>query len=195
MELSRKLDLRQKTCWYFKRRVMKAMESSDSYPLEGNVDVDEFFVGGQEEGKKGRGKKNKKLVVFAIEKRDRGVSRMYGKVIEKADAKNLGSFIRMKINPEANIKTDKWQGYKPLRNEFKNLSQLSSGKKGGNFPEIHRAVMLFKAWLRGIHHQVTDLQAYIDEYTYRFNRNHINTSIFDNLIVRMMNTKPYYLNA
>jgi len=211
-ELSRKLDLRQKTCWYFKRKVMKAMESSDRYPLEGNVDVDEFFVGGQEEGKrvqsecevKGRGKKRKKLVVFAIEKRDRGISRMYGKVIEKADAKNLGSFtctayevrgIRLKINPEANIKTDKWQGYRPLKSEFKNLNQLSSGKKGGNFPEIHRAIMLFKAWLRGIHHQVTDLQAYIDEYTYRFNRSHINAYIFDNLIVRMMNAKPYYLNA
>jgi transposase-like protein len=194
-ELSRKLGLRQKTCWYFKRKVMKAMESSDSYPLEGNVDVDEFFVGGQEEGKKGRGKKHKKLVVLAIEKRDRGISRMYGKVIEKANAKNLGSFIRRKIKPDANIKTDKWQGYRPLKSEFKNLTQLSSGKKGGNFPEIHRAIMLFKAWLRGIHHQVTDLQAYIDEYTYRFNRNHINAYIFDNLIVRMMNTKPYYLNA
>jgi hypothetical protein len=30
---------------------MRAMESSDKYPLDGNVDVDEFFVGGQEDGK------------------------------------------------------------------------------------------------------------------------------------------------
>jgi hypothetical protein len=58
-ELSRKLGLRQKTCWYFKRKVMKAMESSGNYPLTGKVDVDEFFVGGQEEGKKGRGKEEK----------------------------------------------------------------------------------------------------------------------------------------
>jgi len=46
-ELSRKLGLRQKTCWFFKRKVMKAMESSGNYPLKGSVDVDEFFVGGQ----------------------------------------------------------------------------------------------------------------------------------------------------
>ena len=192
-ELSRKLDLRQKTCWYFKRKVMKAMESSGKQPLTGNVDVDEFFVGGQEEGKKGRGKERKELVVLAIEKRDRGISRMYGRVIPQADAKNLGDFMREKIEKKANVKTDKWLGYKPLKVEFENMVQLSSGEKGGNFPEIHRAIMLFKAWLRGIHHHVTDLQTYIDEYTYRFNRHFMNSSIFDNLIRRMLNAKQYYL--
>jgi hypothetical protein len=194
-ELSRKLGLGQKTCWYFKRKVMQAMKSSDNYPLTGKVDVDEFFVGGQEKGKKGRGKENKKLVVVAIEKRGKGISRMYGRVIEKADAKNLGSFMRTKIEPQANIKTDKWLGYKPLKNEFENLVQLDSGEKGGNFPEIHRVIMMFKSWLRGIYHSVTDLQAYIDEYTYRFNRHLMKTSIFDNLILRMLNYKQYYLYA
>jgi hypothetical protein len=194
-ELSRKLELGQKTCWYFKRKVMKAMKSSDNYPLTGKVDVDEFFVGGQEEGKKGRGKEKKKLVVLAIEKQDRGISRMYGKVIDKADAKNLGSFMRTKIEQQANIKTDKWLGYKPLKSEFKNLVQLDSGEKGGNFPEIHRAIMMFKSWLRGIYHNVTDLQAYIDEYTYRFNRHLMKAPVFENLIIRMIKNKPYYLCA
>jgi transposase-like protein len=193
MELSRKLGLRQKTCWYFKRKVMKAMESSDNHPLTGNVDVDESFVGGQETSKQGRGKERKKLVVFAIEKRGKGVSRLYGKVIEQANAKNLGNFMRTKISPDAEIKTDKWQGYKPLQSEFKNLTQISSGEKGENFPEIHHSIMLFKAWLRGIHLRVNDLQAYIDEYTYRFNRHFMNAHIFDNLILRMIRAKPYYL--
>jgi transposase-like protein len=172
---------------------MKAMESSENYPLRGNVDVDETFVGGQETGKRGRGKERKKLVVFAIEKRGKGVSRMYGKEIAQANAKDLGNFMRAKISPDAEIKTDKWQGYKPLQSEFKNLTQMSSGEKGGTFPEIHRLIMLFKAWLRGIHHRVNDLQAYIDEYTYRFNRHFMNAHIFDNLILRMIKAKPYYL--
>lgn len=51
-DLSRKLDLRQKTCWLFKRKVMVAMKSSGKYLLDGNVEVDEFFVGEQEKGKK-----------------------------------------------------------------------------------------------------------------------------------------------
>jgi hypothetical protein len=172
---------------------MKAMESSGKQPLTGNVDIDEFFVGGQETGKKGRGKERKQLIVLAIEKRDKGISRMYGKVIPQADAENLGNFMREKIETKSNIKTDKWLGYKPLKSDFENMIQLSSGEKGGNFPEIHRAIMLFKGWLRGIHHHVTDLQAYIDEYTYRFNRHLMNASIFDNLIRRMLKAKQYYL--
>jgi len=194
-ELSRKLGLRQKTCWYFKRKVMKAMESNDSHLLTGNVDIDEFFVGGQEEGKKGRGKKKKKLVVLAIEKKGKGISRMYGKEIKKATSKDLGSFMKEKVDTKANIKTDKWIGYKPLKKDFENLVQLYSGEKGGNFTEIHRAIMLFKSWLRGIHHRVNDLQAYIDEYTYRFNRHLMNAYIFENLIVRMIYAKPYCLCA
>jgi hypothetical protein len=114
---------------------------------------------------------------------------MYGRVTDKADAKNPGDFMRSKIKPQAKIKTDKWQGYNPLKRDFENLLQVSSGTKGGNFPEIHRAIILLKAWLQGIHHRVTGLQAYIDEYTCRFNRNSMKASIFYNLISRMVNAK------
>jgi hypothetical protein len=41
MELSRKLNLRQKTCWAFKRKVMKATKSSKDYPITGEAEVDE----------------------------------------------------------------------------------------------------------------------------------------------------------
>lgn len=58
-ELSRKLGLRQKTCWAFKQKVMKAMESSGKHKIDGKAEVDETVVGGQEEGVKGR-KNNKK---------------------------------------------------------------------------------------------------------------------------------------
>ena len=58
-ELSRKLELRQKTCWLFKQKVMRAMKSSGKDLLEGKVEVDESMVGGQEEGVVGRKNKNK----------------------------------------------------------------------------------------------------------------------------------------
>ena len=53
-ELSRKLDLRQKTCWAFKRKVMKAMKSSGNHPITGTFEVDETVFGGQEEGVPGQ---------------------------------------------------------------------------------------------------------------------------------------------
>lgn len=167
-ELSRKLGLRQKTCWSFKQKVMRAMKSSGRHKIKGKAEVDETVVGGQEEGTKGRKNKKKKLVVFAIEKNGKGVSRMYGKVIKQSSSKELGAFLESVMEKDASIKTDKWRGYQPLGKKFSNLLQIESGKKGNNFPDLHRVIMGFKGWLRGMHHQVEHLQGYIDEYCYRY---------------------------
>lgn len=199
-ELSRKLGLRQKTCWLFKQKVMRGMKSSGRFRISGKVEVDETVVGGQEEGVKGRKNNKKKLVVFAIERKGKGVSRVYGKVISRSSAKELGSFMKGTIEPDAEIKADEWTGYAPLKKDFVNLNQVSSGKKGENFPDMHRVIMGFKGWLRGMHHQVDHLQGYIDEYCYRFNRSNMKDGIFDNLLLRMVRSQPlpyklYCLNA
>ena len=190
-ELSRKLGLRQKTCWLFKQKVMHAMKSSGNNKIKGKAEVDETVVGGQEEGVVGRKNGKKKLVVFAIEKKGRGVSRLYGKVISKSSAKELGTFMKENIDLDAEVKTDYWSGYKPLKKDFANLTQVLSGQKGGNFPELHRVIMGFKGWLRGIHHKTNHLQSYIDEYTYRFNRSNMKENIFENLMNRMMSNAPF----
>jgi transposase-like protein len=169
---------------------MHGMKSSGNNKIQGKAEVDESLVGGQEEGVVGRKKGKKKLVVFAIEKKGRGVSRFYGKVIEQSSAIELGDFMKANIEPDAMVKTDEWTGYKPLKKDFINLMQIPSGKKGENFPELHRVIMGFKGWLRGMHHHANHLQAYINEYTYRFNRNFMKANIFDNLLNRMMNAKP-----
>ncbi len=190
-EISRKLELRQKTCWLFRQKVMKSMESSKKFPMTMQVEVDETYVGGKDETAIGRNEGKKKIVVVAIEKQGKGVSRMYGRVIEKADKKNLHSFMKDHISQEAKVRTDKWSGYKGLEKEFPNLEQEKSEEKGKNFKEMHRCIMMFKAWLKGIHHSVDHLQAYINEYTYRFNRHGMKEGIFENLMRRMVDGKPY----
>ena len=66
-------------------------------------------------------------------------------------AKKINIFIpcimKDTIESKVKIKTDKWCGYNPLKKDFENLIQLDSGEKGGNFPEIHRVIMMFKSWL------------------------------------------------
>ena len=191
-ELSRKLGLGQKTCWRFKQKVMKAMASSHQFPMIGKVEVDEMVVGQQEEGTKGRQNENKKLVVVAIEREGKGVSRMYARQIKDGSNKSLRPFFEDHIDSKAEIKTDKWKGYTPLQGVYPNLTQVDSGKKGENFPDMHRVIMMFKAWLRGTHHSVEHLQGYLDEYCYRFNRHLIKGKIFDNLLGRMVDHQPVY---
>ena len=89
--------------------------------MEGDVEVDETVFGGQESGVRGRQNKHKKLVVIGIEKKRKGVSRLYARVIDKANATNLGGFMRDPISTKANVTTDKWTGYQPLKKDFKNL--------------------------------------------------------------------------
>jgi hypothetical protein len=51
---------------------------------------------------------------------------------------------------------------------------------------LHRFIMELKSWLRGIHGAVRDLQPYLDEYTYRFNRHKSGGNIFNLLLQRMI---------
>lgn len=109
-ELERKLSLRQKTCWLFKRKVMEAMKSSQEHPLEGKVEVDEFFIGGPEEGKQGRGNEKKRQVVLAIQVDDFGIHRSYAQVIPSANHIELTAFFDQYIDPSAQVRNDGWTG-------------------------------------------------------------------------------------
>jgi hypothetical protein len=187
LELSSEFELRQKTCWAFKQKIQEIMKSSLKFPLTGVVHVDEFVIGGPEEGKKGRSKGLKKLIILAIEILDNGVGRAYAEVINNSSAKELGGFLEKYVSKDADITTDKWKGYTPLKKEFLKLKQISS-EDGKNFKELHIHIMNIKGWLRGIHHHCSKehMQNYLDEYHFRYNRRSNMSTIFDVLIRKMV---------
>lgn len=196
LELSQEFELRQPTCWEFKWKIQQAMQSSKQHALKGEVQVDEFFIGGPEEQKRGRSKGNKRLVVLAIEKVKGGVGRAYAQLIEHASAKDFKPFFNNHICKDAKILTDEWRGYLPLQKQYPNLQQIPSND-GKNFPDLHIHIMNLKGWLRGIHHHCSKerLQGYLDEYHYRYNRrNHMGT-IFHLLIKRMVENEPKRLKS
>ncbi len=188
LELSSEFELRQKTCWLFKQKVQEAMKSSLKSQLAGVIHVDEFVIGDPEEGKKGRSKGSKKLIVLAIEILEDGVGRAYAEVIENSSAKELGGFLEKYVSKDTEIVTDKWRGYTPLRKKFLNLRQVASDD-GKNFKELHIHIMNIKGWLRGIHHHCSKkhMQKYLDEYHFRYNRRSNMGTIFDVLIRKMVN--------
>ncbi len=49
------------------------------------------------------------------------------------------------------ITSDKFRSYETLRKEMPNLKTKES-EKGKAFELLHKQIMLFKLWLRGIHH-------------------------------------------
>jgi hypothetical protein len=193
-ELSRELDLRQKTCWLFKRKVQEAMKSSEQQPLTGRVDVDEFVIGQAEEGQPGRSDGDKRKVIIAVEQVKDGIGRAYARVIQDFSASSFRPFFDKHIDTKAKVRTDMWRGYLPLIDTYPLLEQELSDN-GSNFEELHVMIMNLKSWLRGIHHHCSaeHLQSYLDEFFYRFNRRSFPKTMLHKLLTRMVAHKPLFL--
>ena len=196
LELSSEFEQRQMTCWEFKWKVQQAMESSLNYPLTGEVHVDECFIGGEETQKQGRSKGKKKLVIVALEKIPfDGVGRAYAQIIENGSSASFIPFFEAHISKDAEVITDEWTGYGPLKKVYPKLKQIPSNK-GKNHPDMHIHIMNLKGWLRGIHHHCSKerLQGYLEEYHFRYNRRNNMDTIFDTLMKRMVQYEPKRLN-
>jgi transposase-like protein len=190
--LAERFGIQQKTAWLFRHKVQKAMKSSGKHPLDGHVHVDEFEIGGPEEGEPGRSASEKKMrVVIAVEERDGKAGRAYGKVINDFSTESLKPIFGTHIDTQAIVVTDNWSGYKPIRSNYPYMNQINS-EKGQNFSMIHLQIRNFKNWLRGIHSSCKKehLQSYLDEYCYRFNRRNHRNTILEKIINRCIHHKP-----
>jgi transposase-like protein/predicted RNA-binding Zn-ribbon protein involved in translation (DUF1610 family) len=191
-QFAKTLSINKDTAWLFAQKIRHAMDSSRQYPLTGKVEVDEAFIGGKEEGNQGRGNKAKDAIVVAIEKTrdENGIKRAYAMKIGNTSSGELKKIFEAHISAQAQILTDKWTGYSPLKETYQITQEKSRG--GENFELMHRYVQGLKSWLRGIYHHVDSryLQVYLDEYSFRFNRSLWKESIFDKLIQRMVKAKP-----
>ncbi len=188
-ELAKEFGCQQKSAWLIKAKFQNAMKSSGKYPLEQQVDVDEFLIGGIEENMPGRSHGEKSLVVLSIEKvkNKKGIQtigRAYARVIDTASAKDLRPFFDQIIDKSAKVTTDGWPGYLPLHKDWE-IKKVPSNK-GKGFPLLHTHIMNIKGWLRGIHHKCDKkrLQNYLDEFHFRFNRRSFTDTILDKLLER-----------
>ena len=67
LELARQLDVKWDTAWLIKQKLMEVMRQRNSiYKLDGLIQVDDAYVGGEKPGKPGRGAKNKLPFVVAV---------------------------------------------------------------------------------------------------------------------------------
>lgn len=184
--LAERFGVNQKTAWLYRRKVQKAMQSSETHPLEGNVQVDEFEIGTPQKGEQGRSKSTKKVrIVIALEERSGKIGRGYAKVIEDFSSSSLSPIFEKHICKDAKILTDGWSGYKPLIKDYPKLEQILS-EGGKNFIELHLQIRNFKNWLRGVHSYCSKecLQDYINEYFFRFNRRNHRATILEKMISR-----------
>lgn len=189
-QIARRLKISRQTAWLFMHKVRLAMKSSETYPLDGQVYVDEFVFGGKEDLKQGRSNDTKKKkIVMALEiNENRGVKRAYFKSIDDYSSKELSKIFVSHISNNAKVTTDQWTGYKPLKKDY-DISQIKSNTS--DFFEVNTIIHQLKSGLRTVYSWVHKfhIEKYMDEYSYRLNSSIHKQTIFDNLINRMMELK------
>ena len=187
-QMSIRFGVHQRTARLFMHKVREAMKSSEYFPMKGIVNVDEYVVGGYEEGKSGRSyDSTKKKAVCAVELTDKGkVKRFYTFKIPDYSAKSLRKMFEKHIDKQAKITTDKWKGYNPIAKDY-DLTQILS-EKGSNFKALHVMIHQVKSWIRTTYSWVSDknINRYFDEFCYRINHSQSKNVIFNNLITRMV---------
>jgi transposase-like protein len=153
-----------------------------------HVEVDETYVGGRTRGK-GRGVHDKILVASAVAVRQRKpgtkldqrksgryAGRVRLAVVPDRSTNSLCSFVEGSVAPGTMIVTDEWASYADLTQRgYKHLAVAERGDPQiaeEYLPIVHMVFSNLKTWLRGTHHGVSHqhLQAYLNEFTFRFNR-------------------------
>ncbi len=80
--------------------------------LQGRVEVDEAFIGGQKEGSRGRGAEGKTLVLVAVEGGEKQkLGRVRFRCVKHADQKSNNQFIADYVEPESTVVTDGFKSY------------------------------------------------------------------------------------
>jgi len=122
--------------------------------------------------------------------------RLRMKVVSDRKAATCERFARENVLTASVIRTDGWQGYDKLRALGYDHHPLAMDAdhelEDEHLPMVHLVFSNFKTWLLGTHHGVSQqhLQAYCNEYTFRFNRRFYPATTFNSLLGLAAKTVP-----
>ena len=181
-QLSKMLEIGYESAWNLLKRIRKAMGQRDAnYLLSGLMEMDEGFFGGRKPGKRGRGTAQKKVIV-ALSKTSKKEIPMYLRLQEVPDLKRktLQEFINAHVQEGSIVECDGYQAYNGLKNVAVDAKVYDCAS--GDLMWLHKALSNLKAFLTGTYHgRCEQLQSYLDEYCFRFNRRRSPDQLFSRL--------------
>ncbi len=188
-QLQRQLGLsRYETAWLILQKLRRAMVAPERRLLRGEIEIDEFWLGGYEEGLRGSRQRGKKaLVGVAIEVRGAGSGRLRLQMLADSSGPTLRDFAVATTAAGAIVHTDGLQSYRALaKHGYDHRARPQSRAARGEqlLPRAHRAISNLKAWMHGTHRGVSNehLSVYLDEYVFRHNRRGTPMAAFQTLL-------------
>lgn len=176
--LAKDIKVTQKTAWFMLHRLRHAAETkSFNGPMDGDVEVDETYIGGKAKNMHAVQRKTKeqyrnKATVIGVLKRDGELRAAH---LPNSTRETIQNTVRENVSTDARLITDRAQQYKTLHDYDHHAVNHSLGEyvRGDvHTNSIESVWALFKRQVNGTHHWVSKkhLQAYINEMTWRFNR-------------------------
>lgn len=189
--LQRELGVTYKTAWrMFKQiRILMANANKDGTLLDGIVEVDETFMGGKgiNRAYKWMADKKKETVIGMVERKGKA----YLKHLSNSD--NfwvLINQVKENVSPKAFVMTDEHWAYRRLKEQgFYHHYAVEHSNKEYVRGKIHTQNIenvwsILKRGIYGVYRVVSKkyLQAYIDEYAWRYNNRKYHDKMFDLLL-------------
>ncbi len=197
MKLKQELGVAYDTAWTMSHKIRHAMGNRDSlYMLSGTVEVDDAFFGGAHEGsKRGRGT-DKTAVVLGLSLNKNGRPEyVRAKVVDHVDGENLVKFAKEEIAPGSTIRCDGYSAYGKLsENSYRvDAENYDPRNDSQRLKWLHVIISNAKAFIAGTYHGLNGihLQAFLDEFCYRFNRRFWSDQLLPRTLAACMRTLPF----
>lgn len=199
LQLSKDLSVTQKTAWFLTQRIRQCYKTNFNEKLDGDVELDETFVGGKNKNRHWNKKAKKcqgrafvdKVPVMGMLQRG---GKVICKVIKNTSYKQLTAPILRNVSRSATLYSDEWQGYKVVNKVYKHYI-VDHGHgiyvDGGAYTNTIEAFWgnYCKRAINGIYNFISrkHMQAYFDEFSFRYNTR--NVSINERFCFAITNCK------
>lgn len=187
LKLKRELGIAYDTAWVMSHKIRKAMgQREQAYFLSGEVEVDEAFFGSAHVGgKRGRGT-DKNAVMIAVSHDEKGKPQyLKAKLVEAVNAKTIETFANEHIEKGSLIKSDAFRAYQKFNSpEYRHLlEKFSTNTESEHLKWVHVVIGNLKTFVLGTYHGLArkHLQAYLDEFVFRFNRRMWHDQLFNRM--------------
>jgi hypothetical protein len=193
LQLSRDIDVTQKTAWFMLQRIRKCFGCENDHDLNNEVEIDETFVGGKNKNRHadkkvshstGRARIDKTPVLGMVERGGKVVARK----VESTSVEHITPEVVRNVK-DAMVYTDEWVGYKQVNKIYDHLyvkhneGEYVNGRIYTNTIEGFWSIL--KRGIVGIYHFTPrkHIQRYVDEFVFRYNtRQHSEMERFNLLL-------------